>query len=734
MQTYRRERQTIEDRLGGREDFTNQWGLTAIRADRAYAQLELEHGAGTEPGSGQTVGLIDSGIDIGHPVFAGKTVTEHFFSGATDETGDERSHGTAVASVIAGRPSAAFTASVTAAHGVARGADVAMFAVPTSSSRGDYVPISLTGGNDADDRWAARFTHVLDWSSGGRSLDFVNMSVGYKGIVEQYSGQELRSGLDATIAALAQTGIGEKTVFVWAAGNAHSEPCDLADFTGNPDLCVNGSVNAKSVEIMPGLPARIAELRGHMIAVVALGTDDRIASFSNRCGIAADWCLAAPGVRVRAAYFGPHPDDGSPGVQGAYDASGTSVAAPMVTGGLVAMKHYFRDQMPNTELVARLLATANKRGIYADSTIYGQGLMDLGAATAPVGITGVALSDRVDGPGSNVARTRFTSGSSLGNGLARALAGQEIAVFDALGAPFWFSLGDLAGEASRPSVAARLQSFMAPPRRGRTSGTLQPDPVPLTGQGEAVGPAPLRLGMLGTAPFGAGGGHLSLAGRALTLGATTQDGLSVAAFSTEGMQRQTPVSGATLSWQPDGSPLALTGGMVAERETVLGSTASGAFGRFSGSSAFAGIEGNARFGRWRLGAGVEIGTVDAAARGGMLARVSPLATSAVALRAGRKLADRDALTVSVGQPLRVEAGRAKLSIPIGRTKGGRVMRRSLTADLEPTGRQIDIAVQWRRPLAEGSEIRLGAGWSRQPGHDASAEPDLSVLAGWRHTF
>ena len=90
-QEYRDKRDTIEQDHVGQEDFKNQWGLTAIRADRAYAQLELEHGAGTEPGSGQTVGLIDIGIDTGHDVFAGKTVSEHFFSGAADEAGDRTS-------------------------------------------------------------------------------------------------------------------------------------------------------------------------------------------------------------------------------------------------------------------------------------------------------------------------------------------------------------------------------------------------------------------------------------------------------------------------------------------------------------------------------------------------------------------------------------------------------------------------------------------------------------------
>ena len=741
---YREERETIEQDHSGDEDFKNQWGLTAIRADRAYAQLELEHGAGTEPGAGQTVGVIDTGIDTGHPMFAGKRVTEHFFSGATDETGDEVSHGTAVASVIVGLPSAAFTARVNAGRGVARGADVAMFALRAGSGGGDYIPISLADLNGVDDRWASRINHVAAWSSGGRSIDFVNVSVGFTGIVEQYSAQNLRNNFGDVIAALAQAGAADKTVFVWAAGNAHGDPCDGADFTGNPDLCVdvngNRQVNAKSPEILAGLPARISELRGHSIAAVAVAPDSdgdgdyEIASFSNRCGIAARWCIAAPGVRVRVAYFGPDPDDNSPGVRGAYTANGTSFAAPMVTGGLVAMKHYFRSQLSNTVLVARLLATANKQGIYSNSSIYGRGLMDLAAATTPVGVTSVALGTRVSGPGSSLAETRVEPGGALGNGLARALSGREIAAFDTLGAPFWFRLDDLAGDSPDPSMRARLRSFMAPRRAGAESGVLQPGMAALTGGDGGAGAGGLRLGVLQAPVLGSDGGHISLAGQALTLGTVGQGALGVAAFSTEGMDGQAPASGATLSWQPPGSPLGLRGGLVAERETLLGSTSSGAFGRVSGSSAFAGVEGQARIGGWHLQAGAEIGTVNAAARGGMLDGVSPLATSAFALRAEGPLARGNTLSFSLAQPLRVEGGRARLTVPDGRTKDGQVLRRSFAADLEPGGRQIDVTAQWRHPLGNGSELRLGGGWTWQPGHDASAAPKFSLLAGWRHGF
>ena len=235
---YRRERQAIEDGHAGADGFRNQWGLSAIRADRAWAQLELEHGGGTAPGGGVTVGVVDTGVDTGHPVFAGKTVSEEFLGGAPDETGDRTSHGTAVAGVIAARPDAAFTAEVDAAPGVAWGADLAVFAIRAGEGGGVYVPISLSGLGGADDPWASRARHVIDWRRGGRTLDFVNVSVGFHGIIDQYGEGQLRDGFGGLIAALAQPGAADKTVFVWAAGNAHGDPCEPADFAAAPHLCV----------------------------------------------------------------------------------------------------------------------------------------------------------------------------------------------------------------------------------------------------------------------------------------------------------------------------------------------------------------------------------------------------------------------------------------------------------------------------------------------------------------
>ena len=83
--------------------FKNQWGLGSIGADRAYAHVNLLEGENAAPGAGVTIGFIDDGIDLEHPIFAGKRVTEVFMGDAVDQTGeDDLSHGTAVASIAAG--------------------------------------------------------------------------------------------------------------------------------------------------------------------------------------------------------------------------------------------------------------------------------------------------------------------------------------------------------------------------------------------------------------------------------------------------------------------------------------------------------------------------------------------------------------------------------------------------------------------------------------------------------
>ena len=519
-------------------------------------------------------------------------------------------------------------------------------------------------------------------------MDILNLSIGNHGIIDDYGETGLRANFGRAITEMAQTGAADKAILVWAAGNAHGRSC--ASPTAN---CENGNINAVSVEVMPGLAARIPELKGHSIAVVALrSSDETISSFSNRCGIAADYCIAAPGQAVRTAYFGPDPNDETKTIRGRRPEhpDGTSFAAPIVSGSLAIMKQLFRDQLSNTELVTRLFETADDTGVYANSAVYGRGKLDLAAATHPVGVLEVPVTN-TSRAGISLHTTSLSLGAPFGSGLARSVENLEIMALDDLGAPFWYRLDGFVATAKGPPVDARVRGFLA---------------------------------------GNSGDGHLSLAEGGVMATFDVRAGLSASVFGTN---RDHETMGGTLNWRPEGSPLGLRLGWIAEEETLLGGEGRGAFGSLAADTAFIRLEGDVKLGAWRLGAGAEWGSVRPQVRGGLIEEVSPMTTSAFTLHARAALTDTDSVRFSLSQPLRVEDGQASLTLPVARTKYGRILHESLASPLAPDERQIDIAASWERPLADG-QLRLGVVWSRNPGHSGSAEAQFTLLAGWRRAF
>ena len=704
--------------------FGNQWGLAAISADRAYANLELRLGPDAKPGEGTIVGVLDTGIDRAHPAFENTKVFEQWLQDASDEDGSRFSHGTAVAGIIAGRKHPDFRAD---ASGVAWGADLAVFAIPLGTGDGTYRPLAIDrlGPNGQD--FAEFFSDIIAWRDGTGRVDFLNLSLGVQGLIERYGEADLREPMKPLVEVMAQAGSAEKLVFVWAAGNSHGNTCDpaLAE-------CVNGEVEASSVSLLPGLAARFPELKPQTVAVVAIGRDGGIAGFSNRCGIAEDYCLAAPGDEVTVAFFGP--DRGVDGVRGVGRGRGTSFAAPFVTGGLALMKQLFRGQLSNTDLAARLLHTADRSGAYADAAVYGRGLMDLGAATSPVGDPVVAGGPLVDGSGALLGETGLRLGGAFGDGPVASLAGREIAAFDSLGAPFWYDLGDFSRADPGPLLSERLREFRQVSAAGPSDSPAHAPRIPLLGSpADGGGAAPaLHLTQSG-ASASANASHFALAERGLVASVPVASGLTASALTTEGIAGQRPATGAALAWRAPGSAFGLRAGWLGERRSLLGTVPRGAFGSLKGSAAFAGIESGMALGGWRIGGKAEMGAIRARAQGGVFEGISPLVTSAFAVHATRRTEGGGAFRVSLSQPLRVEDGSARLAIPAGRTRDGRVVRQRVTAGLAPEGRQVDLALRWRQPTAWG-DYRLGATLSRDPGHRRGADLEAVLLSGWRVAF
>ena len=433
-------------------EFRNQPALEQVNAHYAYAR-----GA---TGEGVTIGIIDSGIDIGHPKFDGKVLPESYnvagynpdysfcamreADGSCSFEGGPPSHGTLVGGVMAANrqtDATNGTGSEFAVHGIAFDAKLFSVGIPFGDPPDYYDPIdlSLPGFLSSTDLEFAEISNRLN-----PSVTAINLSFGFFGNIEDYSETEIRGALPRTLEAIAQaaTPASERTIYVWAAGNARGE----VHFDGTIEP-------ATSVELVAGLPVRIPELRGHSVAVVATDQNGEIASFSSRCGIAKEFCLAAPGVELT----GPLPNAYCPTGSGdCYSsASGTSLAAPIVTGGVALLAQYYRDQLGNDEIVRRMLETANKEGIYADSDVYGQGFLDLDSATRPVGDTRMLTGQSLSGPSAPGSLSTVSLGPAFGDALSHGLASSEIASFDELDAPFFRPLSDYIQ--SNAGAVARLE-------------------------------------------------------------------------------------------------------------------------------------------------------------------------------------------------------------------------------------------------------------------------------------
>ena len=128
---------------------------------------------------------------------------------------------------------------------------------------------------DIDSDLERQFASVFDRLNG--RVTAVNASFGVSENIEDFDAETLRERFPNVIEAIAQTdtAAGARTVYVWAAGNAHGEI--------GPD---GSDVSATSVEVLAGLPVYIPELLGQSLAVVATDRQGLIAEYSNRCGIA----------------------------------------------------------------------------------------------------------------------------------------------------------------------------------------------------------------------------------------------------------------------------------------------------------------------------------------------------------------------------------------------------------------------------------------------------------------
>jgi subtilase-type serine protease len=376
-------------------------------------------------GRGITVAVIDSGIDVTHPEFAGRIAAlSRDFGIETDAAPlfDRNGHGTHVAGIIGaarngvGMMGIAFDATILALRSVGVEED------PDADSASNLAlyyaaaqKVGVINGSYGPNVPVAR--EIPDPSDPESSIPNPNYTVVPQHII-------IANGLEQEFNAVTAAANAD-VVMVFAAGNEYldqpifsSNPSGIGLFPYiRPENHGNGTYAFVQADenfdlndpstwtvIDPADPALadvdLSSLAGTLITVVATDRNGQIASYSNRCGVAALWCLAAPGGETVQA--GENPalvaiPSTYPG-QTYENLQGTSMATPVVSGGAAILRQAF-PYLTARQIIEVILTTADDMG---SPEIYGHGMLNVGRAIngpAEFGATGFASVFDVDTKG-----------------------------------------------------------------------------------------------------------------------------------------------------------------------------------------------------------------------------------------------------------------------------------------------------------------------------------------------
>ncbi len=295
-------------------------------------------------GTGVTIGVVDSGIMRSNPAVAGRVKQELIYvDPATNNTfvDDVVGHGTWVSQIAAGAAFDQFPG------GIAPGASLVSARIISDTEPEDD---GSGRGNEVTAGDAAFFAQTLNPALIAAGVQVMNNSWG--GIYWDTADTSINKAFaDAYRPFVVQ----HDGLVVFAAGNeSMSDPSDIA--------------------ALPSLDAQLEQ--GWLVAVaVESNHPDQLASYSNACGKAMNYCLAAPGdviVLDKDTTSGTVDPD-------YYIVKGTSFAAPQVSGAAAVVWQAF-PYFSNDLVRQTLLGTADDLGAPGPDPVFGYGELNVGNA------------------------------------------------------------------------------------------------------------------------------------------------------------------------------------------------------------------------------------------------------------------------------------------------------------------------------------------------------------------
>ena len=381
-------------------EFQANFGLGSINVLSTYS--------GGFTGTGQTIAVIDTGIDVDHP-----DLDANIAAASTDIVtsnsaflNDIDGHGTQVSGVAAAERNGVGT------HGVAFNSQI--LAIRADSIGSCLTLCTFTNADVAD---------AIDFAV-ANGAGVINLSLG-------------GGASNADFLASVQAAVNAGVIFAIASGN-----------TGGAD------------PLNPANLATTASFNGQIIAVGAVDSSNAIASFSNRAGTVQNFYLVAPGVSIVTTNIGG----------GTTTVSGTSYSAPHVAGAVALTRQRF-PALSATQIVDALLAAATDLGASGTDAIFGRGLLNVSAALAPLGATTLpAGASEAEDARAMVAldSSDMQLGAAFGDGIADALSRRPAIIVDAFGRAF---VADVSGYVSPANDRPALDTLLDSGARTRTLTT-----------------------------------------------------------------------------------------------------------------------------------------------------------------------------------------------------------------------------------------------------------------------
>lgn len=319
----------------------------AFDAHLTITQAGAARTAGLD-GTGVRIGVIDSGVVRNHASLDGRVLANYsYLDGRTNNLNvdDVVGHGTAVAELAAGKAVGGWPG------GIAPGAQIVSARIIA-----DQRPADDGSGNGNE------VTGALGLAGVHQDL----ISQGVKVMNNSWGGLYWTN--PSATAPIAQ----EYRPFIITNGGL------VVFATGNESKANPSSMAALPSQVGVGGTLPAADLERGWLSVTAVDSSDpsKLASYANACGVAARYCLAAPGAAV---YVDPAYVTGSTTLPKYLWNYGTSFAAPLVSGAaaLVWQKYpYFSNDLVRQTL----LGTATDLGASGVDSTFGYGLLNIAKA------------------------------------------------------------------------------------------------------------------------------------------------------------------------------------------------------------------------------------------------------------------------------------------------------------------------------------------------------------------